>query len=52
MKEISYSVSYNAKKRVFSVYRNKRKFRVFTTEKAAWIFVLEKQEEVRHESGK
>jgi hypothetical protein len=43
----SYSVSYNAKKRLFCVYRNERKYRTFTTEKAAWAFVLEKQEEAR-----
>jgi hypothetical protein len=52
MKEDRYSVSYNAKKRMFSVYRNERKFRVFPAEKDAWEFVMEKQEEARRGLGK
>jgi hypothetical protein len=51
MKEIRYSVSYNAGKRMFSVLKNERKARMFPTEKAAWEYVLEKQEEVNRGLG-
>jgi hypothetical protein len=43
MREAHYSVSYNAKKRMFAVYKNDRKIRVFRTEKAAWNYVMERQ---------
>jgi ArsR family metal-binding transcriptional regulator len=47
VREIHYSVSYNAQKRLFSVYRNERKIRVFPTEKVAWEYVMDKQEAAR-----
>jgi hypothetical protein len=51
MREARYSVSYNAKKRQFSVYKNETKVRVFPTEIAVWQYVMAKQE-VQHELGK
>jgi hypothetical protein len=43
MNGICYSVSYNTKKRVFSVYRDGKKIGTFPTEKAAWDYVAERQ---------
>jgi hypothetical protein len=43
MREVHYSVSYNAQKRRFAVYKNDRKIREFHTEKAAWNYVMERQ---------